>query len=206
MSIVYSDPTDPTRRQSGPGLKPIFAYPVDEFVRQLHPYRDRPEYDSWIELHKKLWNSKAYIYHSWAVPSGAGAQLNFATYETKTFAIQMPPGTYVTMINGYFDEAEGFVYQITDKGGMITYVDNDMVKNEIGAGDFVANTVNPPSDGDVVPFGGGLIHGPFIIVDPGAVQVEITSLADSTQNIQLYLACAVPVGAQSLGTQIVRSV
>lgn len=187
-------------------LRPVFEYPVDEYINQLQPYKNRPGLQRLLELPRKIWKSNAYIYHSQAVPRGGAADLLFTAYQTRDFAMTVPPGSYCTMIGRWYDQDEGYKFNVSDKGGKVYLVDNDLMLGNLGGGEFIADATNPPVQTGSAPFGLRMLDSPFIVCEPGQLTIEITSLSASEQNLQLYMAFAVPISNQTLNTPVYRSV
>ncbi len=137
---------------------------------------------------------------------------------TLSGTIPLPSGTYVTSIqfyNDYVTNPKGFILKLYDKGtkASIFYGDYALagtvasnMQEQVG----VSNS-NPPTDGGSNldnPFGPNYLMSPFIITPPGILGWELTSKGDvETQaNMQVMLACAVPITAASINAKIVSKV
>lgn len=179
------------------------VYDVNTFIEQLPAYNQSEGTDTLMDLNRILNESGNYIWIGMAAPRlvylAPGTPTNIIAYGTLNGSESLPPGTYVTAINFYCSQPEGFKYKIYDKGTKASIFYGEYSKNEITASDMsIFGDAESDSGG---PFGPAWVTSPFIITPPGVLNWEIVNLSPNDALIQMMLVCATPVNNVSLNTR-----
>ena len=196
--------------------------PFDElqFINNLAAYDSSPGVIEMLELVKEIQLSGNYYWQGYSFPTGGNTTI--PGNGTVNGSIQVPQGTYVTSITHYDiveDEVRGgtgypglgFKFKLYDKGSKASIFYGDYAMNRtvssnmqlqygVGAHPLPSDPgMNPDS-----PFGPNYLMSPFIINEPGVLGWEVVNLDPNAAQIQVMLACAVPINRQSIGQKNVQ--
>ncbi len=97
---------------------------------------------------------------------------------------------------------EGFRYRIYDKGAKLdVMIDTQFAQNTSTIG-VMANLAAPNTQTNV-PIGPNFLATPYVVLKPGALQLEVTNLSNLDCAIQIFLHFAVPVNRQSANENLI---
>ena len=183
------------------------------------PYTDtawldaQPAYDTWeggisrLDLLRLIQQSANYLWKGYAIPAGTDTSFPpLGNFETQ---ISVPPGAWLTMINGHRiahpenqapADNSGFMLQVWDTGAKTPFFLRTYAFHSGVTGLYTANM---PA-GENVPKGGGILESPLVVCRPGQITVQITNLASQTCDIQMLFVFAVPIDPQSMEQQVIR--
>ncbi len=173
----------------------IFPYRNTDWLDSLPAYDHSAAVDVWLDTLRAIQKSTNYYWQGRALPQGVNMVLPvLGSYEDH---ISVEPGTYITAINAYTQQAPGFEFQVFDEGAQTYLYSRKFVYNTM-AGQMVAAA-------GVTPFGPHFVPGPLVVLDPGLLTLQFTNLDPvNTNRVQVFLALAVPVTHESLGQSIVE--
>jgi hypothetical protein len=152
-------------------------------------------------------------YYSLIVPIPPRSDIVFNNRETKEFSIKVPPLSYLVWMTSYYGDPTaadgtgthaGFQYRIYDKGAQNYLMEGEWAKDRTIATEQKDQTTGSSSTGD--PYGPYFPRGPYIVLRPGLLQVEITSLdEDTTRTSTIQVCCqfAVPLSSQGRNNPVV---
>ena len=126
-------------------------------------------------------------------PFPTGDETTFAAYETKQASVNLQPYTFINSISIYCSDPAGVKFSIYDKGAktylfQTIYTKDSTISSNLDSG-----------DGIISPFGPYFLTSPMIVLPPGVLQMEMTSLSANDNVIaQLMLGCAVPLTPASI--------
>lgn len=171
-------------------------YSIVEIYNQLVAYQSWGGLDEMLDLSKLIIESDNYIWAAEGVPDHGS--IMFDPGVTLSGGIAVPPGTFVTSVQGY-NQGPGFNLKIFDKGTTASLFYTDYIRN----GPMVSN-MQLSVPGENTPFGPGLLSSPFIVTPPGQIGWEITN-ADTAnpQQIQILICMAQPITAVTIGHQVI---
>ncbi len=180
-----------------------------------------PVYDTYgansrrLDMLRQIIDSFNYAPFTLAYPFGSSGALTFAGFATKEGSLQVPAGSYLLGITGYStstpsgatptEQGPGFRFSITDKGSGLGIAERSFIfyKNLSGMGQYgyaqqwLLNNQLPT----VGPY---WLDAPFIITNPGQVQIAITNLSASTMTGQIAFHFAYPVNNVSMNTPTIK--
>jgi len=160
----------------------------EHYLMSLPAYDANHQVAELVEFAKIFYQTRDYFWRGVVVPASYVVIGGLATIEDQ---VQLEPGTYITSINGWSTEAEGFEFNIYDQDHNLSYIHGRFVK------DFVTGRFDGTQ-----PFGQGWIFSPLSV--GSQLIVTITNLSASTARIQLLLSCAVPATTQSTAQPVVK--
>lgn len=175
---------------------PIFPYDKNYWLDSLPAYDASFHTDLLLDQLRVLQGTGEYYWKGYAVPQGEDVAI--AAFDNFEDNISVEPGTIITYITAYSQEAEGFKFQLFDRGANMYLFNRTYPQHQSVTGEMVAI-------GGVVPFGPymlGANAGPQIVLDPGLLTVNITNLADADNVIQLLIAMSVPATRMSLSQNV----
>lgn len=190
-----------------------------QFIDNLMAYNASRGTDEMLDLIREIQTSDNYYWQGYSFPTGGLTTV--PGYGTVNGTMQVPQGTYVTSITHY-DQVEdevrgalgapgwGFKFKLWDKGSKASIFYGDYSLNRIVSSNmqirYGVGANVPPTDAGMnndSPFGPNYLMSPFIINVPGVLGWEVVNLDPNPAQIQVMLACAVPVNKQSVGQKIV---
>lgn len=178
-------------------------YPWDgpiQFLNNLPAYNGNQGVDSLLDLAREIQQSGNYYYEGLVFPN-LEVQPTIPALGTLSGVIVIPPGTYVTAINGLAYNSNntlgnsGFNLKIYDKGSKASVFYGDYAQHTTVAGHFDIT--------QDVPSGSGMLLAPFIITGPGVLGWEIVNRSTNALMIQVLIDCAVPITNRSIQNTVV---
>ncbi len=118
----------------------------------------------------------------------------FSAFETKQASIQLQPYTFINSISIYCSHEAGVKFSVFDKGAKTLLFQTEYALDRVISSNLDLSLADP-----TYPFGPYFLTSPFIVLPPGTLQIQMTSLASSDNVIaQIMFGCAVPLTKQSI--------
>ena len=169
-------------------------YDGEEWMDYLPAYDLTEDTQRMLDQVRKIVKSNSYYYLGFGIPDER--LLPVAALGTIESTITVQPYSYLTYITAAFDQAPGFQLNIYDKG-VNAYMSEGFLLSETFARDM-----SPTNPGE--PFGPRFLEAPLAVSKQGQLNVEITNLATSPNNIRLLFAMAVPLTPKSVGAPLLQ--
>src|SRR5579871_3354157 len=181
---------------------PSQPYSLTEYLENLPAYTLNAGVDQLLDLARQIEDSQSYYWQPTCFPSSQDAEL--PPLGTFSGVITVPSLAYVVAITASSiiaadtpgpgtpgaDSLLGFKARIYDKGGKIDTFINSTFARKFGVFtnlEVEPNTSTPPTQG---PY---FLQTPMVVIEPGALQLEITNLEPADSVIaQIVLHLAVP--------------
>lgn len=187
---------------------PDTPYSKLTYLNNLPVYTANAGVDSLLDQAREFSDSDNYYFQG--VPFPGAADIVIPARTTFGGVITVPALCYVTSITGdCFKTSDptaatnGFQFRIYDKGARLDSIINAQ---------YVRNTMVAPAMRRAAgalfnsrPIGPGMLQSPFVVLQPGSLQMEVTNLSTFDCSIQLMLALAVPINPMSASEMIVIS-
>lgn len=137
-----------------------------------------------------------------ASPFPTGSNTTFSAYQTQNGSITIQPYAFVVSMSVYCSDPAGIKFSIYDKGAK-TYLFQTIYTKDA----TISSNLQDYTYGSVdKPTGPYFLTSPLIILPPGVLQVEVTSLSSNNNVIaQLCLNCAVPINPKSINVNVPSS-
>jgi len=164
---------------------------ITDFLDSLPAYHHNPLSSSLLDLAREFYKAGNYIFQGIVTPPNGLDHFGiFASYEDE---ISIAPGSWVTQINEYHSGSQqnpviGFKFQIYDVGAKTS-----IFNNTFGHNHNCGNLPDLATLGENNPRGSHNLMSPFCVLEPGMLHVKITNLAWYEQDIQVFIAMAVPM-------------
>lgn len=156
----------------------FYANPSPDALFDLPSYRYDGRQNTADILRPFAWSG--YVWRGLAVPRAV--ELPVAARVQIERRVQVPAGSYLLAFSGFSDQAAGYKFRIYDIGAQ---------QNALGdIPDDLRSGAQDGSDTD------GVLHvltEPYVIVEPGLLQVTLTNLATAAADMALVLHFAVPL-------------
>lgn len=192
---------------------PYSAYSNCEYLDNLSVYGLNAGVDQLLDLSRQIEESQDYYWQNITFPSTPDADIlplqtysGVVTLPSLAFLINMTGSAIIAAdttgggtIGAY--APYGFKLRIYDKGGKIdTFINSQFARKQ----GVCPNLVTETDSGTPPTFGPYFLQSPMVVLQPGALQLEITNL-DPLNNVvcQLSLSLAIPVNLQSANELLV---
>lgn len=178
---------------------PDSNYP-SAYLDALPAYNLNAGVDTMLDLAREILTVDNYYFLGVAFPTGT--DILIPANGTFVGNVSVEPLSYVTMITGFSDQPSGFKLRIYDKGAKADIIDRQFIssRNIASQMEGVFPGVTPAD----TPFGPYMLISPFIVLNPGSLQIEITNLSLLAANIQILLGCAIPVTDRSINIKDIQ--
>lgn len=191
--VNWNSPEYGSVNELGTPGEPVYEFRPEDYLDNLQAYNLNEGVDSQLALSRLLYQGSAYIPVLRAFPNTA-TDLMFTARQTKQTTINVPPGSYLVSITGtaYTDpddfgtiDVSRLAFNLYDRGAHVSLVQGAMAN----AANLAPNLVN---NGLNMPIGVYYPLSPLVILHPGQVTIEMTSMYDNVLYAQLCLQFAYP--------------
>jgi hypothetical protein len=187
---------------------PDLNYDLNTFLDNLGTYSLTNESFGTLDQARELVESRKYYFLG--VPFPKSTQCNIAGYNSFSGIAAVPPLSYLVALTGdsfyttTVEEVhtkmqrakEGFSFKMYDKGASLDVSINTLFANNFPNVGLMGSIVNPSVQTNR-PIGPMFMEAPMIVLEPGALQIEITNLSQYPVYIQMMLLMCCPINRQS---------
>jgi len=187
---------------------PNSPYGKNAYIDNLGPYGLNPGLDQLLDTARQIQESENYYWFGVPFPGASDAQI--PALGTFSGTLTVPSLAYVLaltaasiVVSDGSVSPPGFKLRIFDKGGKIDTFINAQYANDR---QFIMS-MNPGSSATganfQTPTGPLFLSSPMVILEPGALQVEVTNLNNVPVWCQVLFSLCVPVNRQSTNEMMV---
>ena len=173
-----------------------------DFIDQLQAYNTCQGEVRRIEMLRDLCQTMGDYYWQGVVsPSKNPSVTNgirLDAYQTFEEQLQFPVGTLIYAISTYSEQPEGFVLQM-DEVTSESHVFQNMMPRAKGFGNYDSNGLVKD-----VPLGPTILNEGVIVLQKQKIGITLKNLSTSANMVQVFIECAIPVSAQSVGGAVVQ--
>lgn len=164
----------------------------NSYLNSLGAYNLNAGVDSLLDQSREINESGKFYFMGSPFPMGNDT--TFAPFETKQGSVNLQSYTFINSISIYCSDPAGIKFSIYDKGAKVYLFQTIYAKEVTVASNLDQTPTVLANSGNLYPQGPYFLTSPLIILPPGVLQIEMTSLSSNNNVIaQMMLGCAVPI-------------
>jgi hypothetical protein len=193
---------------------PNIPYGINDYLNNLGAYTLNEGVDQLLDMAREIEESQGYYWQGVVFPSALDSL--FTPLSTFSGVITIPAQAFLVSISAHSivpgsgsgegaiasaADPFGFKFRIYDKGGKIDSFINSTFLRKVGA---IGNMDVDPLTGTPPTIGPTFLQSPMVVLDPGALQMDVTSLNPNNNTvIQILMSMAIPVNRSSANEMLV---
>lgn len=171
---------------------------LTDHLDNMQAYNLHQGVDRLLDVSREIALSGAY--YALIVPFPLSQEISIDSQQQRTGVIQVAAGSILVSITGIGIPDNNFFLRVYDKATGVDLFDRQWgyCSNSCPPLDISLTTDTMGDDGNG-PFGPWYLTDPYIVLEPNSLEISIQNAAQTTQQIQVALAFAVPYGEAGTG-------